>query len=81
MSTLVESARSMLIAKNLPKLLWAEAIKTAYVLNRTISTQLNSKTAYEKWFKRKPVIKQCECLDVMHIKIIQKKKKRKWKKR
>lgn len=58
MRTLVESARSMLIAKNLPEYLWTEAIQTAsYVLNRTISKQMDGMTAYEKWFKRKPEIK------------------------
>lgn len=58
MRTLVESTRSMLIAKNVPKILWTETVKTAaYVLNRTISKQLDGMTAYEKWFKRKPEIK------------------------
>ncbi|KAG7188242.1 hypothetical protein KM043_016105 [Ampulex compressa] len=39
-------------------MLWAEAVMTAaYVLNRTISKQLNGRTAYENWFGRKSEIK------------------------
>ena len=37
MRTVVESARSMLLAQNLSKNLWAEAVNTAtYILNRTV---------------------------------------------
>lgn len=56
--TLVNSARSMLIARNVPNYLWPEAVKTAsYVLNRTLSKQNDNSTAYEKWFNRKPEVK------------------------
>ncbi|KAG7199863.1 hypothetical protein KM043_014312 [Ampulex compressa] len=56
--TLVEIARSMLIARNVSKMLWAEAVlMAAYILNRTISKELNGRTAYENWFGRKPEIK------------------------
>ena len=51
--TLVEAARSMLFAKNLPKNLWAEAINTAaYVLNRSRKSNLN-KTPIEIWEGKK----------------------------
>lgn len=60
--TLVESARSMLHAKNLPVKLWAEAINTgAYVLNRTPTTRTKGTTPYEIWMSKKP--------DLTHMKI------------
>ncbi|XP_025161590.1 uncharacterized protein LOC112590100 [Harpegnathos saltator] len=53
--TIVESARSMLIASKLLKALWAQAINTAvYVLNRTTSTQSSEATPYERWTGKKP---------------------------
>ena len=57
--TIVESARTMLIAKNVAKELWAEAVGTAtYVLNRVISSQTETtqKTAYELWYKQEPEV-------------------------
>lgn len=40
MRTIVESARSMLYAKDVPLYLWAEAVNTTvYILNRTATTQ------------------------------------------
>lgn len=53
--TIVESARTMIQAKNLPLSLWAEAVGTAvYVLNRTVSSTSNGKTPYEIWMGRTP---------------------------
>ena len=53
--TIVESARSMLINKNIIQELWSEAVNTAvYILNRTASSQIKNITPYEKWFGRKP---------------------------
>lgn len=78
MRTLVKSARSMLIAKNLPEYLWAEAIQTAsYVLNRTISKQMDGMTAYEKWFKRKPKIEHMKIFGSDAYKNIPKEKRNK----
>jgi len=55
--TVVESARSMLYTKDLPKSLWAEAINTAvYVLNRTPTTQILNSTPFEIWHGRKPTL-------------------------
>ena len=55
--TLVEAARTTLIAKKLPKYLWAEAINSCvYVLNRTRKVKNSEKTPYELWFKKKPEI-------------------------
>ena len=51
--TIVESARSMLNSKNLPKSLWAEAVNTAvYILNRV----MGSRTPDELWTGRKPTV-------------------------
>jgi len=46
MRMIVKSARSMLKARDLPNVLWAEAVATAvYVLNRTVNRQRdNGKT-------------------------------------
>ena len=55
--TLVEAARSMLAAKELPKKLWAEATMTAsYVLNRTGKSSVEGMTPYELWYNRKGAI-------------------------
>lgn len=53
--SLIESARAMLHAKNLPVRLWAEAVNTAcYILNRTPTSCNQGKTPYEIWNGRKP---------------------------
>ncbi|GBP51685.1 Retrovirus-related Pol polyprotein from transposon TNT 1-94 [Eumeta japonica] len=53
--TIVESARSMLYARDLPLDLWAEAVNCAvYILNRTSSSQTPGKTPYELWNGTKP---------------------------
>lgn len=47
---LVEAARLMLHAKNLPIKLWAEAINTAaYVLNRSGPTSKKEKVSIQLW--------------------------------
>lgn len=56
--TLVEMARSMLVASNLDESLWAEAVNTAaYLRNRAPTRALDNSTPYEVWFNRKPVVK------------------------
>lgn len=48
--TLVEKARTMLHARNLPLRLWAEAMNTAvYVYNRTPQLNKNGQIPYEIW--------------------------------
>jgi len=55
--TIVESARTMIIAKNLPLSLWAEAVNCAvYVLNRTVWTS-GAVTPYEAWTGKVPNLK------------------------
>jgi len=58
MRTIIERARSMLKACDLPNVLWAEAVATAvYVLNRTVNRQRDDgKTQFEAWFEFKPSI-------------------------
>lgn len=57
--TLIESARTMLLAKNLPKFLWTEACSTAvYLMNRAGASSVKSQaTPYEMWFGVKPDLK------------------------
>jgi len=53
--TIVECARTMLLTKNLPTRLWAEATNTAvYILNRCISSQSRDITPFELWHNKKP---------------------------
>lgn len=48
-------ARSMLEGKNMPKKLWAEAVRTSvYRLNRSPTKAVQNKTLYEAWTNRKP---------------------------
>ncbi|RVW53770.1 Retrovirus-related Pol polyprotein from transposon TNT 1-94 [Vitis vinifera] len=48
--TVMEMARCMLFEKNLPKLLWAEAVSTSvYLLNRLPTKSVKSKTPIEAW--------------------------------
>lgn len=55
MRTLVESARTMIHAKNLPQRLWAEAINTAcHVINRTGPSVVAGKTPIELWLSTSP---------------------------
>ncbi|KMQ92977.1 retroelement pol polyprotein [Lasius niger] len=51
--TIVEAARTMILAKGLDKRLWAEAVNAAvYTLNRTGTSSVQGKTPYEIWFGR-----------------------------
>lgn len=62
--TVVESARTMLKARNLPLYLWAEAVNTAtYVLNRTPSSQHSNDTPYELWMGQKPKLSHIKTFD------------------
>jgi hypothetical protein len=53
--TLLELARAMLIAKDLPPFLWDEAVAYAnYLRNRAPTRALEGKTPYEAWNNHKP---------------------------
>jgi hypothetical protein len=69
--TIVESARSMLYARDVPIYLWAEAINCAvYLLNRTTSSQTPNKSPHEIWTGDKPDLKHVRtfgCTGYVHI--------------
>ncbi|GBN37520.1 Retrovirus-related Pol polyprotein from transposon TNT 1-94 [Araneus ventricosus] len=76
---LVEAARSMLHAKDLPDKLWAEAVNmAAYVLNRTEPTPEAGKSPYEIWFKRKPSVDHLKIFGSECFTHIPKQKRRKF---
>jgi hypothetical protein len=55
--TVVGTARSMLKAKGLQGMFWAEAVATAvYVLNRSPTKGVAGMTPYEAWHRRKSVV-------------------------
>ncbi|KRZ81762.1 Retrovirus-related Pol polyprotein from transposon TNT 1-94 [Trichinella sp. T8] len=69
--TLVEKARSMLHARNLPRCLWADAVHTAaFLLNRIPNRKETTKTPYEEWFGRRPTVEHLQifgCDAYVHI--------------
>ncbi|GFR21424.1 integrase catalytic domain-containing protein [Trichonephila clavata] len=81
--TIVESARSMIYATNLPLKLWTEAVNTSvYVLNRTWPTSVKDKNSYELWFSK-------EVINIDHLHVfgtesfvhVPQQKRRKWDKK
>lgn len=60
--TLLEHARAMLFAKNLPKILWPEAVSYAcYIKNRSPTRALGSNTTpFQAFFGRKADISRLE---------------------
>ncbi|GFS67038.1 retrovirus-related Pol polyprotein from transposon TNT 1-94 [Trichonephila clavipes] len=81
--TIVECARSIIYAANLPLKLWAEAVNTSvYVLNRTGPTSVKDKTLYELWFSK-------EVISIDHLRVfgtecfvhVPQQKRRKWDKK
>ncbi|KAF2886204.1 hypothetical protein ILUMI_19969 [Ignelater luminosus] len=53
MRTIVEAARTILHAKDLPNFLWAEAVNTAvYIINLTGNSSVDGKTPYELWYNK-----------------------------
>ncbi|HEV7737029.1 MAG TPA: DDE-type integrase/transposase/recombinase [Chlamydiales bacterium] len=59
--TLVENARAMIFAKNLPKSIWPEAVNYAcYIKNRSPVRALENMTPYEALLGRKPDIERLE---------------------
>ena len=67
----METARSMLMEKGLPKTFWAEAVSTAvYLLNRCPTKAVQDKTPVEAWSGRKPSAKHLRvfgCICYTHI--------------
>lgn len=54
--TLMERAWSMLSSAKLDQCLWAEAVSTCYLINRSPSSSIEDKTPYEMWLGRKPSV-------------------------
>lgn len=82
MRTIVESARSMLINKNIANELWAEAVNTAvYVLNRTVSSLCGKMTPYEGWFGRKPELKHLKVFGCAAYMSVPSQLRKKWDKK
>ncbi|KAG8492427.1 hypothetical protein CXB51_009682 [Gossypium anomalum] len=53
--SLMDMARCLLFEKNLPKIMWAEAVNTTvYIQNRLPTKALAHKTPFEAWFGFKP---------------------------
>lgn len=53
--TLVELARAMMAARNVPEFLWEHAIQhAAYLRERAPTKALKGKTPHEAWFQQKP---------------------------
>ncbi|KAG8485650.1 hypothetical protein CXB51_018843 [Gossypium anomalum] len=53
--SLMDIARCLLFEKNLPRIMWAEAVNTAvYIQNRLPTKALTHKTPFEAWFGFKP---------------------------
>lgn len=79
MRTIVEAARTILHAKNLPLKLWAEAVNTAvYVLNRTGTSTVPGKTPYELWFNKRAVVDNLRVFGAKVYTHIPKEKRQKW---
>jgi Integrase core domain/GAG-pre-integrase domain len=58
MRTIKNSARCMMLAKNLPEVLWAEAVAASvYIHNRILDKQSPDVTAYEQFFNNKPSLR------------------------
>jgi transposase InsO family protein len=55
--TVVGMARALLKQRGMPVVFWGEAVMTAvYILNRSPTKALNSRTPYEAWHGRKPAV-------------------------
>lgn len=79
MRTVVEAARTMLVAKNMDKSFWAEAVNTAtFVINRTGTSTIPNKTPYELWTGKSFDIKWLQVFGSKAYVHIAKVKRQKW---
>lgn len=80
MRTVVESARTMLISRQLDKCLWAEAVNMAvYVLNASGTSSIKGRTPWELWYGSE--FKSFSDLHEFGVEVfvhIPKQKRRKW---
>ncbi|GBP93131.1 Retrovirus-related Pol polyprotein from transposon TNT 1-94 [Eumeta japonica] len=76
---LVEAARTMLYAKDLPISLWAESVNTAaYVINRTGKSSIEGKSPYELWSSKSYDINNLKIFGTTVYVHIPKEKRHKW---
>lgn len=79
MRILVEAARTMLCARNLPTFLWAEAVNTAaYVINRTGKSSVVGKSPYELWLGKTYDISDLKVFGAPVYAHIPKQRRQKW---
>ena len=68
---LLEKARTMMAATNIPNTFWAEAIaNAAYTRNRSPTSALQNMTPFEAWWGHTPSVKHLRtfgCLAYVHI--------------
>lgn len=82
MRTIVESARTMLHAKELSLRFWAEAVACAvYVLNRSGPTFVADKSPYELWFGKTPKIDHLRVFGSEVYTHVPKQQRQKWDKK
>lgn len=76
--TIMESARSMLYAKDMPLSMWAEAVNCAvYLLNRSSSSQTPNVSPYELWYGDKPSLQHARIFGSMGYVHVPKEKRKK----
>lgn len=76
--TVLESARTMLIASGLEKRMWPEAVRTAvYVLNRSCNSRNPTTTPFGLWFGEKPHIGHVKVFGTIGYALVPKQKGRK----
>lgn len=76
--TVQESARTMLIASDLGKSLWPEAVRTAvYLLNRSPGSRDPKTTPFEQWFCEKPALDHVKVFGTVGYAFVPKQRK-KW---
>ena len=77
--TVVDLARTMMMARNMPKFLWAEAVSTAvYVLNRTGPSQVVGKSPYEAFMGKHARIEKLHAFGATCYVHVPKEKRKKW---
>lgn len=76
--TILESARTMLIASGLEKRLWPEAVRAAvYILNRSCNSRNPTTTPFELWFGEKPYLGHVKVFGTIGYALVPKQKGRK----
>lgn len=69
---MVEMARCLLKTMKVPSVFWGEAVRTVvYLLNRSPTKALNSKTPYEAWHGKKPKVSHLKIFGcVANVKLV-----------